>query len=45
MLIGISEDNKKDLILKFKELKSVLIEKDFYLEVCYNSTMFFTKCR
>lgn len=40
MLIGISEDNKKDLILKFKELKSVLIEKDFYLEVCYNSTMY-----
>lgn len=40
MLIGISEDNKKDLILKFKELKSVLIEKDFYLEVCCNSTMY-----
>lgn len=40
MLSGISEDRKKDLILKFKELKSVLREKDFYLEVCYNSTMY-----
>ena len=39
MLNGLSEDKKKDLILKFKELKSILKEKDFYLEVCYNSTI------
>lgn len=40
MLSEISEDRRKDLISKFKELKSVLIEKDFYLEVCYDSTIY-----